>query len=314
MNRARSSRTTRTTLTYDRFDGSPTGRTGLGRHPQGHSAPPDACYAEAQPATSHTEFAPPKTIRPALSAAQSFAELALPSELLAALRHQGVTVPFPLQAVTLPNSLAGRDVLGLGRTRSGKTLAFGLSVLARTAGRRAEPQQPLALVLVPTRELALHVTEALSPYARAVRLRLAAVVGGASIGGQTYALRDGAEVVVATPGRLKGLVARGDCRLRDVAVTILDRADQMTAMGFLPQVTDLLDQVRPDAQRMLFSATLDRDVDLLVRRYLSDPVVHSVGPSAGAVATTGRIVAAVRPKPERPALPSPSSPPVDALR
>lgn len=314
MNRARFSRTTRSTLTYDRFDGLPTGRTGLGRHPQGHAAQPEASYAEAQPVARHTEFAPPKTIRPALSAARSFAELALPSELLAALRHQGVTVPFPIQAVTLPNSLAGRDVLGLGRTRSGKTLAFGLPVLARTAGRRAEPQQPLALVLVPTGELALQVTEALSPYARAVRLRLAAVVGGASSGGQTYALRDGAEVVVATPGRLKDLVDRGDCRLSDVAVTVLDGADQMTAMGSMPQVTDLLDQVRPDGQRLLFSATVDRDVALLIHRYLSDPMVHSVGPSAGAVTTTGRIVAAVRPKPERPALPSPSSPPVDALR
>jgi superfamily II DNA/RNA helicase len=202
-----------------------------------------------------------------------------------------VTVPFPIQAATLPNSLAGRDVLGRGRSGSGsgsgsgKTLAFGLPVLARTAGRRAEPRQPLALVLVPTRELAQQVTDTLSPYARAVRLRLSTVVAGMSTGTQAYALRNGAEVVVATPGRLKELVDRGDCRLCDVAVTVLDEADRMADMGFMPQVTALLDEVRPDGQRLLFSATPDRNVDLLVQRYLSDPVIHSAGPSAGAVTT-----------------------------
>ncbi|MFG2678378.1 DEAD/DEAH box helicase [Streptomyces sp. NPDC048392] len=231
------------------------------------------------------EFAPPETVTPALPAAARFADLAMPAELLAALGTQGVTVPFPIQAATLPNSLAGRDVLGRGRTGSGKTLAFGLALLARTAGRRAEPRQPLGLVLVPTRELAQQVTEALTPYARSVRLRLATVVGGMPIGRQAGALRGGVEIVVATPGRLKDLVERGDCRLDRVSVTVLDEADQMTDMGFMPQVTELLDQVRPDGQRMLFSATLDRNVDLLVRRYLSDPVVHSVDPSAGAVST-----------------------------
>ncbi|MFG6301501.1 DEAD/DEAH box helicase [Streptomyces rochei] len=231
------------------------------------------------------EFALPETVTPALPAAADFAELDMPAELLAALGAQGVTVPFPIQAATLPNSLAGRDVLGRGRTGSGKTLAFGLALLARTAGRRAEPRQPLGLVLVPTRELAQQVTDALTPYARSVRLRLATVVGGMSIGRQASALRGGAEIVVATPGRLKDLIERGDCRLGQVRVTVLDEADQMADMGFMPQVTELLDQVRRDGQRMLFSATLDRNVDLLVRRYLSDPVVHSVDPSAGAVTT-----------------------------
>ncbi|MBV1936890.1 DEAD/DEAH box helicase [Streptomyces sp. BV286] len=231
------------------------------------------------------EFAPPKTITPALPAVEAFADLGMPEPLLAALGHEGVTVPFPIQAATLPNSLAGRDVLGRGRTGSGKTLAFGLALLARTAGRRAEPRQPLALVLVPTRELAQQVTDALTPYARSVRLRLTTVVGGMSIGRQAGALRAGAEVVVATPGRLKDLIDRGDCRLGEVDITVLDEADQMTDMGFMPQVTELLDQVRPGGQRMLFSATLDRNVDLLVRRYLTDPVVHSVDPSAGAVTT-----------------------------
>ncbi|MFG2158033.1 DEAD/DEAH box helicase [Streptomyces olivaceus] len=237
------------------------------------------------PAPQGGEFALPKTVTPALPAVEAFADLDLPPRLLAALGTEGVTVPFPIQAATLPNSLAGRDVLGRGRTGSGKTLAFGLALLARTAGRRAEPRRPLALVLVPTRELAQQVTDALTPYARAVGLRSATVVGGMSIGRQAGALRSGAEVVVATPGRLKDLIDRGDCHLGDVAVSVLDEADQMTDMGFMPQVTALLDQVRPDGQRMLFSATLDRNVDRLVRRYLTDPVVHSVDPSAGAVTT-----------------------------
>ncbi len=225
------------------------------------------------------------TITEPLPAVGTFAELDMPERLLTALGTEGVTVPFPIQAATLPNSLAGRDVLGRGRTGSGKTLAFGLSVLARLDGKRAQPRQPLALVLVPTRELAQQVTDALTPYSRAMRLRLATVVGGMSIGRQASALRGGAEVVVATPGRLKDLIERGDCRLDQVTITVLDEADQMADMGFMPQVTELLDQVGPGGQRMLFSATLDRNIDLLVRRYLHDPVVHSVDPSAGAVST-----------------------------
>ncbi|MYQ49668.1 DEAD/DEAH box helicase [Streptomyces sp. SID4985] len=231
------------------------------------------------------EFALPGTTTPALAAVESFADLDMPRELLSTLGSQGVTVPFPIQGATLPNSLAGRDVLGRGRTGSGKTLAFGLALLARTAGQRAEAGQPLGLVLVPTRELAQQVTDALTPYARSVRLRLATVVGGMPIGRQAAALRGGVEIVVATPGRLKDLIDRGDCRLDQVAITVLDEADQMADMGFMPQVTALLDLVRPGGQRMLFSATLDRNVDLLVRRYLGDPVVHSVDPSAGAVTT-----------------------------
>ncbi|KPI02177.1 DEAD/DEAH box helicase domain protein [Actinobacteria bacterium OK074] len=238
-----------------------------------------------RPVPQQGEFALPKTITPALPPVDAFAELDLPEPVLAALGHEGVTVPFPIQAATLPNSLAGRDVLGRGRTGSGKTLAFGLAMLARTAGRRAEPRQPLALVLVPTRELAQQVTDALTPYARALRLRMATVVGGMSIGRQAGALRGGAEVVVATPGRLKDLIERGDCRLNEVSITVLDEADQMADMGFMPQVTALLDQVQEGGQRMLFSATLDRNVDLLVRRYLSDPVVHSVDPSSATVTT-----------------------------
>ncbi|QJT00030.1 DEAD/DEAH box helicase [Streptomyces asoensis] len=232
-----------------------------------------------------SEFALPVTVTPALPAAATFGELDMPAELLEMLAGHGLNEPFPIQAATLPNSLAGRDVLGRGRTGSGKTLAFGLALLVRTAGRRAEPRKPLALVLVPTRELAQQVSDVLTPYARLLKLRLATVVGGMSIGRQAGALRAGAEVVVATPGRLTDLVERKDCRLDRVDITVLDEADQMADMGFLPQVTELLDQVRPDGQRMLFSATLDSNIDLLVRRYLHDPVVHSVDPSAGAVTT-----------------------------
>ncbi|MEU3182761.1 DEAD/DEAH box helicase [Streptomyces sp. NPDC006923] len=231
------------------------------------------------------EFTLPETITPALPAVEAFDELDMPGGLLKTLTAQGVTDPFPIQGATLPNSLAGRDILGRGRTGSGKTLAFGLALLARTAGRRAEPRAPLALVLVPTRELAQQVTDALTPYATAVNLKLATVVGGLSISKQAGTLRRGAEVLVATPGRLKDLIERGDCRLDRVSITVLDEADQMADMGFMPQVTALLKQVEPDGQRMLFSATLDRNIDRLVRLYLTDPVVHSVDPSQGAVTT-----------------------------
>jgi superfamily II DNA/RNA helicase len=236
-------------------------------------------------AAQQGEFALPVSTTPSLPAVESFADLDMPAPLLAELTRQGVTVPFPIQGATLPNSLAGRDVLGRGRTGSGKTLAFGLAMLARTAGQRAEPRQPLALVLVPTRELAQQVTDALMPYARPLRLRMTTVVGGMSIGRQAGALREGVEVVVATPGRLRDLTERGDCRLDKVAVTVLDEADQMADMGFMPQVTALLKQVLPGGQRMLFSATLDRNVDKLVRLFLTDPVVHSVDPSAGTITT-----------------------------
>ncbi|MFJ1582361.1 DEAD/DEAH box helicase [Streptomyces sp. NPDC088197] len=283
----------RTSRTNDRFSRTRTGgssRTGGSGSGAGRSGGQSRSGGGSRsggygrrPSAPQGEFALPVTVTPPLPAVESFAELDLPDAVLNALTVQGVTVPFPIQAATLPNTLAGRDVLGRGRTGSGKTLAFGLAMLARTAGQRAESRQPLALVLVPTRELAQQVTDALTPYARTLRLRLATVVGGMSIGRQASALRGGAEIVVATPGRLKDLIDRGECRLDRVAITVLDEADQMADMGFMPQVTELLDQVRPGGQRMLFSATLDRNIDQLVRRYLSDPVVHSVDPSAGTV-------------------------------
>ncbi|MEV0736684.1 DEAD/DEAH box helicase [Streptomyces sp. NPDC050549] len=215
----------------------------------------------------------------------SFATLGLPPELVGTMTDLGVTEPFPIQAATLPDALAGHDVLGRARTGSGKTLAFGLPLLVRIAGRRAESKRPLALVLVPTRELAQQVDDALAPYARTMGVRLATVVGGLSINRQTALLRTGVEVVVATPGRLTDLVSRRDCHLNHVRITVLDEADQMCDLGFLPQVSDLLDQIPSDGQRLLFSATLDGDVDRLVQDYLHDPVLASVDQAAGSVAT-----------------------------
>ncbi|MFF3679942.1 DEAD/DEAH box helicase [Streptomyces sp. NPDC002120] len=240
---------------------------------------------KSAPVARPQEFTMPEPLTPALPPVAAFEDLDMPEALLKTLAAQGVTEPFPIQAATLPNSLAARDLLGRGRTGSGKTLAFGLALLARTAGHRAQPKQPLALVLVPTRELAQQVTDALAPYATAVNLRIATVVGGMSINRQSGALRRGAEVLVATPGRLKDLIDRGDADLSQVGITVLDEADQMTDMGFMPQVTALLKQVRPEGQTMLFSATLDKNIDKLVKMFLHDPVAFSVDPSAGAVST-----------------------------
>ncbi|MCX5407948.1 DEAD/DEAH box helicase [Streptomyces sp. NBC_00335] len=240
---------------------------------------------KSAPVARPQEFTMPEPLTPALPPVDSFGDMDMPEALLKTLAAQGVTEPFPIQAATLPNSLVGRDLLGRGRTGSGKTLAFGLALLARTAGRRAQPKQPLALVLVPTRELAQQVTDAMSPYATSVNLRITTVVGGMSINRQSGALRRGAEVLVATPGRLKDLIDRGDADLSQVSITVLDEADQMTDMGFMPQVTALLKQVRPDGQTMLFSATLDKNIDKLVKMFLTDPVAFSVDPSAGAVST-----------------------------
>ncbi|NYT96809.1 DEAD/DEAH box helicase [Salinispora sp. H7-4] len=215
-----------------------------------------------------------------------FAALGLPQPLVRTLTRQGITTPFEIQRATMPDALAGRDVLGRGQTGSGKTLAFGLPLLARMAdGERARSRHPRALVLVPTRELAMQVSDALFPLGRAVGVFLRTAVGGVPYDRQISALRRGVEVLVATPGRLADLIERGVCRLDDIEVTVLDEADQMADMGFLPEVTELLAKTPADAQRLLFSATLDRDVDTLVRRFMTDPVTHSTAPPTAAVAT-----------------------------
>ncbi|MFI7069198.1 DEAD/DEAH box helicase [Micromonospora sp. WMMD754] len=215
-----------------------------------------------------------------------FASLGLPRPVVEALARQGITTPFEIQRATLPDALAGRDVLGRGQTGSGKTLAFGLPVIARLADRnRARPLHPRALVLVPTRELAMQVNDALMPLGKAVGIFLKTAVGGVPYDRQIDALRRGVEIVVATPGRLGDLIQRGVCRLDDVEITVLDEADQMADMGFLPEVTELLAKTPADAQRLLFSATLDNDVDTLVKRFMTDPVTHSTAPATAAVST-----------------------------
>ncbi|GAB3948355.1 hypothetical protein GCM10027614_45280 [Micromonospora vulcania] len=177
-------------------------------------------------------------------------------------------------------------MLGRGQTGSGKTLAFGLPLLARVAaGKPARPLRPRALVLVPTRELAMQVNDALLPLGKALNVFLKTAVGGVPYDRQIDALRRGVEIIVATPGRLGDLIERGICQLDDVEVTVLDEADQMADMGFLPEVTDLLAKTPANGQRLLFSATLDGDVDALVKRFMNDPVTHSTAPSTASVST-----------------------------
>ncbi len=226
----------------------------------------------------------------------SFADLGMPGALVAALDARGIAAPFAIQTATIPDALAGYDVLGRASTGSGKTLAFGLPVIARLAGRPAPARRPLSLILVPTRELAFQVCDALEPLGRAVRVRVRAAVGGVKYERQIDALRRGGEVLVATPGRLADLVERGVCDLSGVEITVLDEADQMCDMGFLPEVTALLDQTPADGQRLLFSATLDGDVDALVKRYMVDPVRHSIAPAVAAVDTMDHHVFVVPPQ------------------
>ncbi len=216
--------------------------------------------------------------------APSFAQLGLPDRLVSLLARRGMDAPFAIQARALPDALAGRDVLGRGQTGSGKTLAFGLPTIVRLlAGPRRTPNRPRALVLVPTRELAQQVHDALAPLAQPIDLKLATVYGGASMGRQIDQLRRGVDLVIATPGRLQDLIEQGECRLDAIEITVLDEADHMADLGFLPAVTALLDLTPATSQRMLFSATLDRGVDRLVRSYLRDPAVHAVAASSSPV-------------------------------
>src|SRR5579863_9902432 len=206
--------------------------------------------------------------------ATTFEELGVAPELVAVLQSQGITAPFPVQALTVADGIAGRDVCGKAKTGSGKTLAFGLPLLMRVA--KAPPGRPHGLVLVPTRELAIQVGDVLRTLAAAIERRVVVVYGGAEIDRQVKKLRKGADVVVATPGRLIDLGERGEVSLEDVEAVVLDEADRMADMGFLPQVDWLLRRIAGPHQTMLFSATLDGDVDRLVRRHLSDPVRHEV--------------------------------------
>ncbi|MFI7000964.1 DEAD/DEAH box helicase [Nocardia sp. NPDC050175] len=223
-------------------------------------------------------------------------DLGLPAVLVQALRNDGIEAPFPIQAATIPDVLAGKDVLGRGPTGSGKTLAFGLPMLVRLASGATKPGRPRGLVLVPTRELAAQIERALDTPALAVGLRVASVVGGAPIRRQAERLARGVDLLIATPGRLADLIAQGSAGLGDVQITALDEADHMADMGFLPQVTKLLDQTPKDGQRLLFSATLDGEVDKLVKRYLRSPVTHSTAPASASVATMTHHLLFVRDK------------------
>jgi superfamily II DNA/RNA helicase len=212
----------------------------------------------------------------------TFHELGIPAPLVSALAQRGIDAPFAIQARALPDALAGRDVLGRAQTGSGKTLAFGLPMLSRLAGAGGPRREkaPRGLVLVPTRELAQQVADVLTPLGQALGVTVTTVYGGAPLGRQIDRLRRGVDIVVATPGRLIDLLDRHACTLAQIEITVIDEADHMADLGFLPAVSRILDETPSGGQRMLFSATLDRDVDRLVTGYLKDPALHAVAPSS----------------------------------
>ena len=282
------------------------------------SYPPRARTSGARTSGSHpTRSSAPRTARPrtgpdrpvrpvrtspleqALDAAQlepareatTFRRLGLPEPIAAALSRRGIRAPFAIQVQTLPDALAGRDILGRAQTGSGKTLAFGLPMLARLSAPAADPpgarrrtgRAPRGLVLVPTRELARQVATTLDPLAQSVHLSVTTVYGGAPIKRQIDRLRAGTDIVVATPGRLLDLLERGSLRLDGIEVTVLDEADHMADLGFLPAVTRILDLTPAGGQRMLFSATLDRGVERIARTYLTDPAVHAAAAASSGV-------------------------------
>ena len=213
----------------------------------------------------------------------TFAELGVPDAFCRALAAQGIDSPFPIQTSTLPDSIAGRDVLGRGRTGSGKTIAFCIPVATRLAGKTSRPGAPRAMILVPTRELATQVAETMRPLAKAAGLSVTTIVGGVSQNPQVQALRRGVDILVATPGRLEDLIAQKHCRLDQVEVSVLDEADHLADLGFLPASKRLLQQTPKTSQRLLFSATLDGAVGVLVRTYLVNPVTHHVDAAAAPV-------------------------------
>ncbi|MCW2621106.1 MAG: box helicase protein, partial [Frankiales bacterium] len=266
--------------------GRPVRRPSRGHSSSSSSRPSSARSPLETALDAAAEIAAPETV-------PTFAELGLPKSLVSALERQGKTAPFAIQVRALPDALAGKDVLGRGQTGSGKTLAFGLPVLARLAGGERKRSQPRALVLVPTRELAQQVHDELAPLAQGLDLKLTTVYGGASMGRQIDHLRRGVDLVVATPGRLKDLIEQRECDLSQIEITVLDEADHMADLGFLPAVTELLDMTPATGQRLLFSATLDRGVDKLVHGFLKDPALHAVASAASPVDSMDHKVFAV---------------------
>ncbi|MFD0310554.1 DEAD/DEAH box helicase [Streptomyces sp. NPDC127119] len=246
-----------------------------------------------------------ETAAPEISAAPetpevTFSDLGLPEGVVRKLAQNGVTSPFPIQAATIPDALAGKDILGRGRTGSGKTLSFGLPLLTQLSGGHTEKKKPRGIILTPTRELAMQVADALQPYGDVLGLKMKVVCGGTSMGNQIYALERGVDVLVATPGRLRDIINRGACSLENVQVAVLDEADQMSDLGFLPEVTELLDQIPGGGQRMLFSATMENEISTLVKRYLTNPVTHEVDSAQGNVTTMSHHILIVKPKDKAP--------------
>ncbi|HEY4331807.1 MAG TPA: DEAD/DEAH box helicase [Ilumatobacteraceae bacterium] len=265
---------------------------GRRRAPQGRSDGPRTTSVEPPRNEGAVDLSP--STAPVVDAA-NFSVLGVPAPIVEALNRLGVTAPFPIQSATLPDSLAGRDVLGRGKTGSGKTIAFAIPTVVRLvqSGVRREAKSPRALILVPTRELANQVAETFAPIAQAMGLKVTTVFGGVGQGPQVTALRLGVDVLVACPGRLEDLIAQRHCRLDRVEITVLDEADHMADLGFLPGVKRLMDATPQEGQRLLFSATLDNGIDVLVKRYLSSPVVHSVDPVVAPVSTMTHHVFAV---------------------
>ena len=264
---------------------------------EGAEGAPEA--VEAVDASATTE-SPEAAEAPEAAPEPTFADLGLPEGVVRKLAQNGVTTPFPIQAATIPDALAGKDILGRGRTGSGKTLSFGLPTLATLAGGRTEKHKPRAVILTPTRELAMQVADALQPYGDVLGLKMKVVCGGTSMGNQIYALERGVDILVATPGRLRDIINRGACSLEDTQIAVLDEADQMSDLGFLPEVTELLDQVPAGGQRMLFSATMENEISTLVKRYLTDPVTHEVDSAQGNVTTMSHHILIVKPKDKAP--------------
>ncbi|MEU9190104.1 DEAD/DEAH box helicase [Streptomyces sp. NPDC048484] len=230
----------------------------------------------------------------------TFESLGLPEGVVRKLAQNGVTSPFPIQSATIPDALAGKDILGRGRTGSGKTLSFGLPLLTQLSGGHTEKKKPRGIILTPTRELAMQVADALQPYGDVLGLKMKVVCGGTSMSNQIYALERGVDVLVATPGRLRDIINRGACSLANVQVAVLDEADQMSDLGFLPEVTELLDQIPGGGQRMLFSATMENEISTLVKRYLTNPVTHEVDSAQGNVTTMTHHILIVKPKDKAP--------------
>jgi superfamily II DNA/RNA helicase len=260
-----------------RRSGAPTN----GSQPNGSRPTAPAENAPAADVSSYDEVA--VTVVPD---GVTFADLGVPAQLVSALAATGVTSPFPIQAATLPDSLAGRDVLGRGRTGSGKTYAFVLPLLARLAasGSQRRPNRPRALILAPTRELATQIQASITPLTSALKLRTMTIFGGVGHGPQITGLRNGVDIVVACPGRLEDHVKAGHAKLDGIEITILDEADHMADLGFLPAVRRILEATPADGQRLLFSATLDAGVDVLVKRFMKNPITHSVDSAQSPVA------------------------------